>query len=91
MQYNNEQVVLNAFIEMKNSYQQQYYNRQKQQEAAHNVARLSLDRYNGGISNYLVLIDSRRVLFKTERSCAQTNQELLNAYERLYKALGGGW
>jgi len=97
VQYNYEQVVLNAFIEVKNvlneiqSYQQQYYIRQKQQEAARNAARLSLDRYNGGVSSYLELLDSQRVLFATELSRSQTNQELLNAYVKLYKALGGGW
>lgn len=91
VQYNNEQVVLNAFIEMKNSYQQQYYIRQKQQEAAHNAARLSLDRYNGGISNYLELLDSQRVLFSTELSRAQTKLELLNSCFRQNKALSGGW
>lgn len=89
--YNNEQVVLNAFIEMKNSYQQQYYVRQKQQEAACKTTRLSLDPCNREIPNYLELLHSQRELFSTELSGAQTKLELLNSCFRQNKALSGGW
>ncbi len=92
-----EQTVINAFLEVNNalaeikSLEQQLKIKRQQLEAARNAARLSLERYNGGVTSYLELLDSERVLFAVELSFSQTNQELLSSYVTLYKALGGGW
>lgn len=97
LQANYQQVVLAAFLEVKNvlteieSYKQQIVIRETQLDAALNAAKLSKDRYNGGVTSYLELLDSERVLFSTELSLSQSKQELLNGYVKLFKALGGGW
>ena len=97
LQANYQQTVLAAFLEVKDvlteieSYKQQIAIRQIQLDAALNAAMLSRDRYNGGVTSYLELLDSERVLFSTELAVSQTKQELLSSYVKLFKALGGGW
>ncbi len=97
LEANYRQLILNAFHEVRNtlgeinSLQKQYEIRKNQEAAAANAALLSVDRYNGGITSYLELLESQRVLFNTEITVVQTRQEMLNAYVKLYKALGGGW
>ena len=97
LQANYQQTVLAAFLEVKDilteieSLEQQISIRKKQLDNARNAAMLSKDRYNGGVTSYLELLDSERVLFSTELSLSQSKQGLLNAYVKLFKALGGGW
>jgi outer membrane protein, multidrug efflux system len=91
------QVVVNAFLEVNDvlneieNTRQLVEIRQTQYAAAENAAKLARERYNGGITSYLELLDSERVLFSVELSLTQTRQELLNSYVKLYKSLGGGW
>lgn len=59
--------------------------------AARNANTLSKERYDGGVTSYLEVLDSERTLFDTELNRSETYQSLLNAYVGLYKALGGGW
>jgi outer membrane protein, multidrug efflux system len=63
----------------------------KQMTAAHNAAKLSKERYDGGVTSYLEVLDSERTQFDSELAASQTYQEYLNAYVSLYRALGGGW
>jgi outer membrane protein, multidrug efflux system len=91
------QVVVNAFLEVNDvlneieNMQQLVEIRQTQYNAAENAARLARERYDGGVTSYLKLLDSERALFNIELGLTQTRQELLNAYVKLFKALGGGW
>jgi multidrug efflux system outer membrane protein len=94
---NYNQVVVNAFLEVSEvlyeieNTRQLFEIRQTQYTAAENAAKLARQRYDGGVTSYLELLDSERVLFNVELSLTQTRQELLNNYVKLYKAMGGGW
>ena len=59
--------------------------------AAKNAAKLSHDRYNKGVTSYLEVLENERSLFSAELELSKVKQEYLNAYVKLYKALGGGW
>ncbi len=59
--------------------------------AAQNAARLSQARYDGGVVDYLEVLDSERTRFSAELDESETLQAYLNSIVRLYKALGGGW
>lgn len=52
---------------------------------------LSRQRYKGGVSSYLPVLDSQRALYDAQQ--ALINAELANLSNRvtLYKVLGGGW
>jgi multidrug efflux system outer membrane protein len=65
--------------------------RQRQVVAARNAARLSRARYDGGVVDYLEVLDSERSLFASALDESATLQQSLNAIVQLYKALGGGW
>ncbi len=94
---NYQKTVLNAFKEVEDAlvevhtYTKELSSLQRQLKAASNAARLSNERYNGGVTSYLEVLDSERSLFNAQLSVAETCQQELNAYVRLYKALGGGW
>jgi multidrug efflux system outer membrane protein len=59
--------------------------------AASNAARLSRARYDGGVVDYLEVLDTERTLFNAELEQSQTLQLYYNAIVQLYGALGGGW
>jgi multidrug efflux system outer membrane protein len=59
--------------------------------AATTAERLARLRYDGGVSNYLEVLDAQRSLFSSELTLAQANRDQLVALVQLYKALGGGW
>ena len=59
--------------------------------ASTTAERLARHRYDGGVSNYLEVLDAQRSLFNSELTLAQTNRDQLVALVQLYKALGGGW
>ena len=65
--------------------------RHRQVEAARQAARLSRARYDGGVVDYLEVLDSERTLFSSELDESATLQQALAAVVQLYKALGGGW
>jgi multidrug efflux system outer membrane protein len=59
--------------------------------ASKTAERLARLRYEGGVSNYLEVLDAQRSLFSAELTLAQTNRDQLVATIQLYRALGGGW
>jgi multidrug efflux system outer membrane protein len=59
--------------------------------AAKNAARLSRARYDGGVVDYLEVLDTERTLFNAELEQTQTLRLYYSAIVRLYAALGGGW
>ena len=59
--------------------------------AATNAARLSRARYDGGVVDYLEVLDTERTLFNAELAQSETLQLYYSAIVRLFGALGGGW
>ncbi len=97
MLLNYEQTVLVAFKEVEDAliaistYKHELEARQRQVVAAANALMLSKARYDKGVTSYLEVLESNRQLFDAELIVAQTLDEYLFSYVRLYKALGGGW
>ena len=60
-------------------------------EALQASARLSAERYQGGVDNYLQVLDAQRNLFQGELEHARLRQQELASVVQLYRALGGGW
>jgi multidrug efflux system outer membrane protein len=59
--------------------------------AAGQAVKLAELRYEGGVDNYLNLLDAQRSLLETELQVSSLMAEHRIAVVRLYKALGGGW
>jgi len=53
--------------------------------------RLSVDRYRGGITNYLEVLDGQRSLFSAELTLARARGNEFQSLVQLYRSLGGGW
>jgi multidrug efflux system outer membrane protein len=87
----------NAFREVENSLvavgtaREEYAARHRQMEAAASVVKLSEARYDGGVVDYLEVLDSERTLFDAQLQESATRRAALVAFVDLYKALGGGW
>jgi multidrug efflux system outer membrane protein len=63
----------------------------RQVEALRRAADLARQRYEGGVSSYLEVLDAERSLFNTQLALVQTQRDRLQATVNLYRALGGGW
>jgi multidrug efflux system outer membrane protein len=50
-----------------------------------------LQRYNGGVENYLAVLDAQRVQLSTQSQLAQAQTRLATSLVAVYKSLGGGW
>jgi multidrug efflux system outer membrane protein len=59
--------------------------------ALENSSRLSRDRYDSGLANYLEILTADERLFDEQLRLAQTRGAELRARAELYRALGGGW
>lgn len=94
---NYENAVLNAFRDVEDAlvevhtYQRQVATSEKKLQAAQNAKELSLERYDKGVTSYLEVLESDRTLFSVALEASELKQLHLNAYVKLYKALGGGW
>jgi multidrug efflux system outer membrane protein len=92
-----ESTVLNAFREVEDAlieiatYREELAAIDRQQKASENANKLSKERYDKGVSSYLEVLDTERTLFSADLQLSQLQQQYLNAYVGLYKALGGGW
>jgi len=73
------------------TYRVEHAARVRQVVAARNAARLSQARYDGGVVDFLEVLDSERTRFNAELEESETLQRYLNSIVQLYKALGGGW
>jgi multidrug efflux system outer membrane protein len=95
--YDYENTVIQAFKEVEDALitirtlKQEVAARQEQVDAAVTARNLSQERYDGGVTSYLEVIDNDRAAFDAELNLVQARQQLLNSYIFLYKALGGGW
>jgi outer membrane protein, multidrug efflux system len=56
-----------------------------------NVASVANDRFQGGASSYLEVLDAERSLFDAELDFADARRDRLLAVVQTYRALGGGW
>jgi multidrug efflux system outer membrane protein len=56
-----------------------------------NVSSIALDRFQGGSSSYLEVLDAERGLFTAELDLADARSNRLRAVVQAYRALGGGW
>ena len=89
--------VLQAFSDVENALinvsttQAEYEAIIRRVDASRNANYLSKQRYDGGVTSYLEVLDSERSLFDAELSASDAYQRQLNAYVGLYKSLGGGW
>lgn len=92
-----EKAVLLAFRDVENglvgiqTYHDELRARIRQRSAAMNALYLSQERYHGGVTSYLEVLDSERTRFDSELLASEAYRNHLNAYVNLYKALGGGW
>ncbi len=59
--------------------------------ASKNATKLSKQRYDGGVTSYLEVLEAERTLFNIELYYSDLLQRRLSAYVILFKALGGGW
>jgi multidrug efflux system outer membrane protein len=55
------------------------------------ASELALDRYQGGVSSYLEVLDAQRRLFESQLDLANSIRDELVSMVQLYRALGGGW
>ena len=64
---------------------------EKQVKALTKQTNLANQRYFGGVTPYLEVLDSDRQLFESELRLTQVQADELLAVIALYRALGGGW
>ena len=55
------------------------------------VASVANDRFQGGQSSYLEVLDAERSLFNSELDLADVRRDRLLSVVEAYRALGGGW
>lgn len=60
-------------------------------DANRKVARVANERFSGGSSSYLEVLDAERNLFNSELELADARRDRLLAVVQAYRALGGGW
>jgi len=95
--HNYDNVVLNAFREVEDALieietlkdEQASYKRRV--DASLNAMKLSGERYERGVANYIEYLESQRQALNSQLEYVGSKQKLLSAYVKLYKALGGGW
>jgi NodT family efflux transporter outer membrane factor (OMF) lipoprotein len=94
---NYQRAIYTAFREVSDSlagYRKTAEQRAEQErlvEALRASTQLSTQRYQGGVDNYLQVLDAQRNLFQGELDLARLRQLELAAIVQLYRALGGGW
>jgi len=92
-----EQTVLVALREVSDALvgvratRDQFEAQRLQAEALRRALALADQRYRGGVSSYLEVLDAQRSLFTAELLLTQVQRQYLVSAVRLYKALGGSW
>jgi len=92
-----EKAVTQAFGEVSTSlsaHQQlatAYHEQLTSVNAYHDAVRLSLIRFDNGLSNYLEVVDAQIQAFPAESAAVTYDLERKLALVSLYQALGGGW
>jgi multidrug efflux system outer membrane protein len=94
---NYEQTVLLALEETENALSDYARERQRQThlaraaEASQSASDLALQRFEGGVSDFLTALDAYRTALDAEDQLAASQTRAATALVALYKALGGGW
>jgi multidrug efflux system outer membrane protein len=94
---NYEQTVLLALEETENALSDYARERQRQAhlaraaEASQSASDLALQRFEGGVSDFLTALDAYRTALDAEDQLAASQTRAATALVALYKALGGGW
>ncbi|PLY02174.1 MAG: hypothetical protein C0623_04090 [Desulfuromonas sp.] len=92
-----QQAVLNAFREVEDALAE---NRETElrlaslietEDATASTLRLSLDRYNFGITDYLPVLSAQRAHFEAQSRLLSVRRELVSARISLARSLGGEW
>jgi multidrug efflux system outer membrane protein len=97
MKLNYEKTVIAAFRETEDALvnihtlEQELVFVQNQVKSATNAAMLSKERYDGGVTSYLEVLEAERSMFQIELYYSELLQRRLTAYTTLCKALGGTW
>jgi multidrug efflux system outer membrane protein len=97
MKLNYEKTVIAAFRETEDALvnihtlEQELVFVQNQVKSATNAAMLSKERYDGGVTSYLEVLEAERSMFQIELYYSELLQRRLSAYTTLCKALGGTW
>lgn len=92
-----EQTVLAALREVEDAlagvqgYRAELEARTQQVLAARSASQLSRARYDGGVTDYLEVLDSERSLFNAQLAASQVRRLQRVSLVQLYRALGGGW
>jgi multidrug efflux system outer membrane protein len=73
------------------TYKNEFELRKEQVMAARDAVKLTWIRYDGGLTNYLEVLDLQRSSFNSELKASEAFQLQLTSTVRLYQALGGGW
>jgi NodT family efflux transporter outer membrane factor (OMF) lipoprotein len=60
-------------------------------EAAGNAALMARQRYDSGLADFQVVLETQRSLLNAQDSVANASADVSSDHIRLYKALGGGW
>ena len=60
-------------------------------EASRTAARIARTRYEGGMVDFLDVLDAERTQLEAESRLAQSRTDAATSLIALYKALGGGW
>jgi multidrug efflux system outer membrane protein len=60
-------------------------------ETLRDQTKLANQRYIGGVSSYLEVLDTERQRLTAEQQLAQAQRDVLTSLVDVYKALGGGW
>jgi multidrug efflux system outer membrane protein len=60
-------------------------------ESERRVASVANERFQGGASSYLEVLDAERSLFGSELALADSRRDRLLSVVEAYRALGGGW
>jgi multidrug efflux system outer membrane protein len=95
--YGYEQSMLEAFREVEDAligYQktgEQRLAQHQRVQAERSVVDLATARYEGGVADYLEVLDAQRSLFSAELDEVDAIGEQMVSLIQLYKALGGGW
>jgi multidrug efflux system outer membrane protein len=92
-----EQTVLRALEETENALTTHSRSRERLEhvnasaQASATAARLARTRFDGGIADFLTVLDTERTLLEAEDALAQSRTDTATSLVAVYKALGGGW
>ena len=96
-EYNYRSVVQTAFADVENAlvsrekYLEQIQAEKRRIDSLTQTVRLSTLRYNGGVTDYLAVLNAQQQLFPAELTYAQDLGQSLVAAVNVYKSMGGGW